>query len=66
MIFKDCFGKMVLNPIFEHERQRIRKSFIHKKCSLACSLFACKIPDSLEHSKNDFMLRKFYVAIRAS
>ena len=64
--FKECFGKIVLNPIFEHERQRIKKSFLHNKCSLACLLCVCQIPDSLEHYKNDSMLRKFRIAIRAS
>ena len=66
MIFKDCFGKIMLNPIFEHERLRIRKRFLHNKCLFSCSLFACKISDSLEHSKNGFMLRKFCLAIKAS
>ena len=66
VIFKDCFNKIVLNPIFKHERQRIKKSFLHKKCSLACFICACQIPYSLEHYENGFMLRKFCIATRAS
>ena len=57
-VFKDCFGKIANNQIFEHEKQRIKKSFLHEKCSLACNLVACVILDSWHKVKIDFMLRK--------
>ena len=57
--FWDCFGEILFNPIFEHELMRIRRSVLHKKCSLACPLEVCKISDLLENFKDGFMLGKF-------
>ena len=58
MVFGDCFGEFLFNPIFEHELIRIRGSVLHKKCSLACPLEVCKITEFMDKCKNVFMLGK--------
>ena len=59
MVFGDCFGEFVFIPIFEQELIGIRRSSLHKKCSLACPLEVCKISNLLENFKDGFMLGKF-------
>ena len=57
--FKDCFGVIVLWQIFEHDVMRIKRSVLHKNCSLACPLEVFKISDLLELIKSGFMLEEY-------